>query len=101
MKLKRDANSFQNTNSETPTNDHVAKVRPNSRVATKNKPFRDFGPSGHRAASNANGTSHQQPAARSKSRPMAKIGTRCVGASSDPSLLNNIKPARIAALNAR
>ena len=101
MKLKRLANSFQNTNSATATKAQVAKVSPDNTPTVANSAGRERGPSGQHAAIRAKGGSHQQAAARSKTRPMPRMGRSIVGASSAVSPLNASRPILVSALSPR
>ena len=64
MKLKREENSFQNTNSDTSVNDSAAQAtRPKAANTIRSPRRRRF--AGHNHATSAKGNSQNAPAARS------------------------------------
>ena len=65
MKLKREANSFQKTNSDTPTKAQAPNVAVSNKLAVTSNARRERGPSGQRAATRAKSGNHQHAAARS------------------------------------
>jgi hypothetical protein len=79
MKLKREANSFQNVNSEAPTNTINTTSGSSSASSVERKPAR---PSGHATTSRPSGARKNVATPMSNKAPMAIAGSSGHGASS-------------------
>src|SRR5882672_7499249 len=99
MKLKREANSFQKTSSEAPTNTMtVHRSRSTDARTTRRPPGRR---SGHQASRAARGSAAKAATPRSKTAPIAIAGRIRQGRNSEGSPLYTASARRVSALNAR
>src|SRR5512145_288232 len=100
MKLKRDVNSFQNTNSDTDENVNAAAASAPRATKTTPSALRALR-AGHSHATSAKGSSQNTPTARSYTAPIASQPAARHGRNSTASPLNSARPSRVSVLTAR